>query len=633
MAKQSPTVVLDPGHGGSAKVGGSSSNNASGPNGLLEKDVALDVARRVGVLLGDRATVVLTRSGDENRSLVDRARIARDADADVFLSIHFNGWTTPDVDGTEAWVAKSSNGGSHELAHAVLGRVTAVTRAPDRGVREADLGVLLPARQGAHTAASLLEVAFLTNPQEAERLARDDYRQSLAQAIADGIVERLPAAAPAPAAAAFESATCATGVSKLALTQRAVAYAHPLFDTGEHVQTGGDLYEGRLIVGPSPGVAFSYGELISMGDLYGSVEDMMKADLDELTRLKTLIDRSTAYYAGGKKDKSLDVSDDEWDRATGGTDTKQGRYLKLAEENYEHFSPNTLFTDSIAQGLWRGTNQSTWEMYHRQAIHDAQDLALAPENQGVSYFPMGPLIVNAFGDHFLTDAFASGHLINKELMIAYFKANFFSGDSLNGDADDFFDRVAKAAWHSPVSDEFSKLEEAHWHFLFGFIPVGHPNIDSVGRFKTLLTLAAEQQPERIANFAVKALHDKLNEEGVEVVNAAGDMWRLFGDGHLNTPIPENQTLSIMSKAVRQSADNIVDPSILVSDLDVQPFLDKVWQYVPRLTTDSAPLVKSLILEYTNPKSTVLSDAAAALIEAKLKELIKTLKELGKLRDA
>ena len=132
---------------------------------------------------------------------------------------------------------------------------------------------------------------------------------------------------------------------------------------------------------------------------------------------------------------------------------------------------------------------------------------------------------------------------------------------------------------------------------------------------------------------MKALHDKLNREGIEVINGAGDAWTLFGDGHLNNASPESRTLAIMREAVQQSVDDINDPSILVSNLDVQPFLDRVWQYVPRLTTTSAPQLKSLVLEYTNPKSTILSDAAAQLIHDKLDQMIKTLISLGKLRKA
>jgi len=206
----SPTVVIDPGHGGSARVGGSSPNNAEGPNGLLEKDVVLDVGRRVAALLGPRATVMLTRSTDENRSLADRARVARDASADVFVSIHLNGWRDPAVDGSEAWVARHASDASYGLAHAVLGRVLAVSRARDRGVQEADFGVLLPERLAPNTAASLVELVFLTNSDEASRLAQDGYKQQLAQAIADGIASQLPANGSATPAAAPAVATALT---------------------------------------------------------------------------------------------------------------------------------------------------------------------------------------------------------------------------------------------------------------------------------------------------------------------------------------------------------------------------------------------------------------------------------------
>jgi N-acetylmuramoyl-L-alanine amidase/phosphatidylserine/phosphatidylglycerophosphate/cardiolipin synthase-like enzyme len=194
----SPTVVIDPGHGGSAAVGGSSPNNATGPNGLLEKDVTLDLGQRVATLLGNRAQVILTRAGDVNRSLSDRAKTAHDANADIFVSIHMNGWSDPSVDGSEAWVAKNGSAASRGLARALLDRVLTVTQVRDRGVREEDFGVLLPSRHAAATAASLIEVAFLTNPDEADRLARDDYRQQLAQAICGAIDSRLPVQAPAP---------------------------------------------------------------------------------------------------------------------------------------------------------------------------------------------------------------------------------------------------------------------------------------------------------------------------------------------------------------------------------------------------------------------------------------------------
>lgn len=626
-----PTVVIDPGHGGSATAGGSSPNNATAPNGLHEKDLTLDIGTRVATALGRQATVVLTRTGDDNRSLKQRARVAHDADADVFLSIHFNGWREPGLDGSEAWVATGATPASRALARSVLDRVLTVTHAADRGVRDADLGVLLPDRLGPHTAATLIEVAFLTNPEEAARLSQEGYKQALAQAIADGVAARLPAAPLVPASTAQaltrtdgSAAACRPSALKLALAA-GPAYARPLYDTGEHVLTGGDLYTDQLTVGQSPGVAFSYGELIAMGDLYANVDDMMNADPAELTRLKTLIDRSTAFYRGNRSDRSLDVSNKQWDDATG------GRYMRLAEDNYEHFSPNTLFTDQVATAATtHGTNKSTWESYHLRAITEAQGMAVDPANANQSYIPVWPLTINAFGDHFLTDAFASGHLINKDVMFAYFRANFFSGSSLNDAGRDFFGHVADAAFVGDVAAQFSQLETTDYPVCFwGWCLRWHPNINSAGRFKDLLIAAAEQETEKVANFAVKALHDRLNREGIEVTNQAGHpAWPLYGDGHLDTT-----TLGIMQAAVQQSVANINDPAILASNLDPGPFFARVWRFVPRLTPASEGQLRDLVHEYTSPSSQRLVTDAAQIIQCQVDSLVSVLLSEGKLQRA
>jgi N-acetylmuramoyl-L-alanine amidase len=194
MSNGLPVVVVDPGHGGTAAAGGSSPNNAQAANGLLEKDLTLDLARRVAAKLGGRARVVLTREGDTNLSLTSRARVAADSEARAFLSIHLNGFEDANVDGTEVWVAREASERSRRFAAEVLRRVVEVTHARDRGVREADLGVLLPARHDPDTGACLVEAAFLTNAAEAERLTGEAYREELAGAMAEGVAAILPSA-------------------------------------------------------------------------------------------------------------------------------------------------------------------------------------------------------------------------------------------------------------------------------------------------------------------------------------------------------------------------------------------------------------------------------------------------------
>jgi hypothetical protein len=479
-----------------------------------------------------------------------------------------------------------------------------------------------------------------TTPHPADtKVGSADFLQDLdkikerAEGAADAAVQRAADSMPTTYTSSLAAwtddpardATCSPSALKLSLAQPDAGYARPMYDTGEHALAGGDLYEGQLVVGASPGVAFSYGELVAMGDLYESVDQMMAASTAELTRLKALIDRSTQYYKTNKSTPSLDVTNKEWDDATG------GRYLELAEDNYEHFSPNMLFDDAISRaGMRHGNNKSTWEAYHSRAIEEAQKLAIAPENANRSYIPVWPLIINAFGDHFLTDAFASGHLINKELMIAYFRANFFSGSSLTSAGNSFFDRVAKAAFVGDVRKKFSVLETVDYPVcMWGWCLKWHPNIDTTDTFRKLLVAAAEQQPEKVANFAVKALHDRLNRDGVEVSNDAGDgTWKLTGDGYLNP-----KSLQVMQKAVQQSIANINDPAILASNLNVGPFFDKVWRYVPKPTAAARTALAGLVREYTNPASTVLSTAAAEIIKQQVDALIKVLIKERKLQPA
>ena len=192
-----PVVVIDPGHGGRSKVGGSSPNNAVGPNGLLEKDLTLDIAQRVKPLIAGVADVSLTRERDVNIGLTDRAKAARDAHAALFLSVHLNGWNDASVDGTETWVARSANQRSRDFAAKLLAKLTKTTQVTSRGVKQSDFGVLLPDRHDPGTAACLAEIAFLTNPAQAKHLTDDHYKQQIAEALAAAIIEQLRADAAA----------------------------------------------------------------------------------------------------------------------------------------------------------------------------------------------------------------------------------------------------------------------------------------------------------------------------------------------------------------------------------------------------------------------------------------------------
>jgi N-acetylmuramoyl-L-alanine amidase len=190
-------VVLDPGHGGEEP-------GAVGANGLREADLNLDVAQRVAAILREQgATVVLTRDADVRVTVATRAALAVALQPEAFVSIHHN--AAPEgpstAPGTEAYYQLASPE-SRRLTGLVVEEVRAAlapfgvawTSDGDNGakarVRGEDpsqdyYGVL---RQSAGVTAALVEAAYLSNPPEAELLARPEAVQAEAEAIARALL-------------------------------------------------------------------------------------------------------------------------------------------------------------------------------------------------------------------------------------------------------------------------------------------------------------------------------------------------------------------------------------------------------------------------------------------------------------
>jgi N-acetylmuramoyl-L-alanine amidase len=186
------TIVIDPGHGGSRNVPGSSANNAVSVSGTPEKQLTLAFALDLKAELAaqaeaaaQRINVVLTRSADVNVTGTKRAGAAAKHGAAAFLSIHFNGSSRSNVRGPEFFYRSAENGNANLAAdvafaravHAglVLGLSAVGLGGKDRGVRPdtltalGALGVLSDARLGGACCAALCEIEFITNP-EVDRL-------------------------------------------------------------------------------------------------------------------------------------------------------------------------------------------------------------------------------------------------------------------------------------------------------------------------------------------------------------------------------------------------------------------------------------------------------------------------------
>jgi N-acetylmuramoyl-L-alanine amidase len=175
MAKTG-TIVIDPGHGGLHDVGGSSHNNAISASGVLEKNIVLRMAFLVREQLalqaaagGHNLTVFMTRDKDVNLGLAARADVAKKNKADLFLSIHCNGFNKK-TRGTETLISPASVNPHHtadrafaqQIQSAVFGAISHHdAKAVDRKVKDQKLGVLKRADLGSKTRGCLLELEFI----------------------------------------------------------------------------------------------------------------------------------------------------------------------------------------------------------------------------------------------------------------------------------------------------------------------------------------------------------------------------------------------------------------------------------------------------------------------------------------
>src|SRR5881394_1348900 len=193
-------VILDPGHGGK--------DSGTTKNGMVEKDLSLDVAQRVQRLLQERGFVVaLTRADDSYVSLLDRALMANNQPEAVFVSLHFDEGGRSGATGIEtyyathaasfpervaAWLpflqrtsAEPPNVESQSLAAFIQEGLVARTQATNRGTRPQQFFVIANVRHPA----VLVEGGFLTNKDDVVRLANADYREQMAAGIAEGILQ------------------------------------------------------------------------------------------------------------------------------------------------------------------------------------------------------------------------------------------------------------------------------------------------------------------------------------------------------------------------------------------------------------------------------------------------------------
>jgi N-acetylmuramoyl-L-alanine amidase len=216
-------IVIDAGHGGH-------DTGTIGPTGLMEKDLCLDVALRLGKIIEQKlpgADVVYTRSDDTFVPLEERTNIANQAKADLFISIHANSSRDHAARGIETYylnlkgsaeameVAARENASSQEGVHDLQNLVMKIAKTEkideskdlaediqdslakriqktskpvkNRGVRKAPFVVLI----GADMPSILTEISFLSNPADEQMLKKPEQRQKVAEGLYQGVVSYL----------------------------------------------------------------------------------------------------------------------------------------------------------------------------------------------------------------------------------------------------------------------------------------------------------------------------------------------------------------------------------------------------------------------------------------------------------
>lgn len=204
-------IVIDPGHGGSVEVGGSSANNAVSTGGVLEKNITLRMAFLVREELNTLATneghtlkVILTREEDKNVGLAARANMAKKNKADLFLSIHCNGFNKK-ARGTETLISPVTEGNTNHAADKAFAQLIQDSvfntikkhdpGAKDRGVKDQKLGVLKDLNLGSKPRSCLVELEFIDVKAVDELLNIGvnslEVRRDIARGIARTLVDAL----------------------------------------------------------------------------------------------------------------------------------------------------------------------------------------------------------------------------------------------------------------------------------------------------------------------------------------------------------------------------------------------------------------------------------------------------------
>ncbi len=167
-------IILDPGHGGY--------DPGANRDGIFEKDIALDVAKRVKKYLKQSGfNVLMTRNDDSTVSLKERMVLANKEKPDAFISIHVNASKNPKIKGLEThWYTMQSKSLAMEVQNQMVNNLVV----PDRGIKNSRFYVI----RNTQVPSILAEIGYLSNDKERAQIMTEERKEATAKAIADGII-------------------------------------------------------------------------------------------------------------------------------------------------------------------------------------------------------------------------------------------------------------------------------------------------------------------------------------------------------------------------------------------------------------------------------------------------------------
>ncbi len=172
-------IVIDAGHGGK-------DSGAVGPNGLLEKDVSLAIAKKLALLLEKESGFkpVLVRNGDTFISIIDRLRFALNKRADMVVSIHADAFDIRGVQGSSViYHPKNMLDRTKHIGRLILKELGKISELHSKFIKKQAITVLAAGK----IPSIMVEAGFISNPAEAKKLADKTYQNEVARSIFVGI--------------------------------------------------------------------------------------------------------------------------------------------------------------------------------------------------------------------------------------------------------------------------------------------------------------------------------------------------------------------------------------------------------------------------------------------------------------